>query len=209
MVLQEDKHEIHVIPPFSQATPSPQATPQTSHFERQQEYVGKVLKCPHCGGQITETTAICPNCGLHITGKVAVSSVQAFKEQLMNIESSRKRNGIGSMLGLFVDPADQKKLSLIRSFPIPNTVDDILEFMMLATANIDVAISKRTINNKYQSSMKSVETSTTMPRTLSDAWVAKMQQAYQKAEILIPNDPAFLGIQKLYFDKIKELKIKV
>lgn len=208
-VLQKDKQETEAISPILQAPPIPQATLQTNHSERQQEYVGKILKCPNCGAQITETTAICPNCGIQITGKAAVGSVQNFKEQLMSIESSRKRNGIGEMFGFSVDPADQKKLSLIRSFPIPNTVDDILEFMMLAIANIDVSLSKKTINNKYQSSMKSVETSTTMPRTLSDAWVAKMQQVYQKAKILFPNDPAFIGIQKIYYEKMKELKIKV
>ena len=32
-----------------------------------------------------------------------------------------------------------------------------------------------------------------------------MQQAYQKAEIMFPNDPAFPGLQRLYFDKMKEL----
>jgi len=202
-VLQEDKKETDTIPPI------PQTTLQPSHSERQQEYIGKILKCPNCGAQITETTAICPNCGIQITGKVAVGSVQNFKEQLMNIESSRKKNGIGEMFGLSLDPADQKKLSLIRSFPIPNTVDDILEFMMLAIANIDVSLSKKTVFNQYQSSMKSVEMGTTMPRTLSDAWVAKMQQVYQKAEMLIPNDPAFSGIQKIYYEKMKELKIKV
>ena len=48
-----------------------------------------------------------------------------------------------------------------------------------------------------------------MPKMISDAWVAKMQQMYQKAEILFPNDPTFAGIQKIYFDKMAELKIKI
>ena len=48
-----------------------------------------------------------------------------------------------------------------------------------------------------------------MPKVISDAWVAKMQQAYQKAEMLFPNTKAFGGIQKIYLDKMKDLKIKV
>lgn len=184
-------------------TPPPIPKPQ-----RQQEFVGTILKCPNCGCIIGETTVICPDCGMRITGRAAVNSVQSFKDQLMEIEATRK-HGYGAMFSFKVDPADMKKLSLIRNFPIPNSVDDVLEFMLLAAANIEVNLSKQTGMNKFNSWGKSEETSATIGTTISNAWVAKMQQAYQKAEIMFPNDPAFSGIQKLYFDKMKELKIKV
>lgn len=197
--------ETQLTPP-----PIPNAESKISNnsIERRQEFAGTVLKCPNCGEPITQTTAICPQCGMKITGQAAVTSVTAFSNQLMAIEATRK-NGLGAMFGLGVDPADQQKLSLIKSFPIPNTIDDIFEFMTLAIANIDVSLSKNTLNNKYQSSMKSGETSLTIPRTISNAWVAKMQQAYQKAENAFPNDPVFKNIQQMYFDKMKELKIKL
>lgn len=195
-----------VVPQPQVQTPPPvQQEPNRS--ERQQEYVGKVLKCPHCGGVITETTAICPSCGMQITGRAAVYSIQAFKEQLMEIESHRKKT-FGGMFGVYAtaDPADKQKLTLIRNFPIPNTIDDILEFMMLAIANIDVKLSKKSWANSGQSmEVLAME----MPRVISNAWVAKMEQVYKKAEIVFPNEPAFAGIQKMYFDKMKELKIKV
>lgn len=177
--------------------------------EQQQEYVGKLLKCLHCGSPITERTVICPNCGLEITGRSAVSSVQLFKEQLMSIESERK-GGIGGVLGVYLpaDKADVKKLSLIRNFPIPNSIDDIFEFIMLAIANIDVSLSKNSIMNRWNNTQQ-IETGATIARTISNAWVSKMQQAYQKAVIMFPDDLTFKGIQKIYFDKMKELKIKV
>ena len=168
--------------------------PQSNVQERTQKYVGKILKCPHCGCAIEDRTIVCPDCGMHITGKVALASVQQFKEQLMQIESERKKNFLGVFISA-ADPVDMKKLSLIRSFPIPNTVDDILEFVFLAIANIDVTASKKT--------------SMTITKTISDAWVAKLQQAYQKSSIAFPDDPVFLKIQKIYFEKMKELKIKV
>lgn len=191
-----------------QAVPTPPPIPtEEKKSQRQQEFVGKVLKCPHCGGVINETTAICPECGIQITGKAAISSVQAFKEQLMAIESKRKK-AFGGMFGIYgtADPADKQKLTLIRNFPIPNSIDDILEFMMLAIANIDVKLSKNTWANSGQSmEVLAIE----MPKVISNAWVQKMEQCYKKAEIAFPNDPAFNGIQKMYFDKMKELKIKV
>lgn len=177
--------------------------------QRKQEYVGKILKCPNCGEQITETTAICSSCGMKLTGMSAVSSVQMFKDQLMAIESSRKK-GFGGFLGVYMpaDKADMQKLTLIRNFPIPNSVDDCLEFMMLAIANIDVNLSKNTISNRINNNNQ-IETATSIGRTISNAWVSKMEQVYRKAEMAFPNDPAFRGIQKIYYDKMKELKIKV
>ena len=153
---------------------------QENHYnQRQQEYAGKILKCPNCGEVITETTVICPSCGMQITGRAAVSSVQAFKDQLMAIESSRK-HGFGGALGFYTaaDKADIKKLSLIKTFPIPNSIDDCLEFMMLAEANIDVGLSKNTIMNKMNKAGNSIETSATISRTISDAWVLKMNQCF-------------------------------
>ena len=176
--------------------------------ERKQEYAGSIIKCPNCGCNISDTVAICPDCGMQITGRVANLSVQDFKNQLMSIENAR-RGGAGGFLGVYMsaNKADIQKLSLIRNFPIPNSIGDVLEFMMLAIANIDVKLSKNTFANRNSGGV--IETAATINRTISNAWVSKMEQAYRKAEILFPNDPAFAGIQKMYFEKMKELKIKV
>lgn len=205
-----------VVPPTPPTPPMPPVPPvvnpvseEPKRTQRQQEYAGTILKCPNCGAVIGETTAICPDCGMRISRRRAVSSVQEFKDQLMAIEYTRKR-GQGGVFGVYTapDPADTKKLSLIRNFPIPNSVDDIMEFMFLAVANIDVALSKNSMMNKLNGTQQ-VDTAATIGRTISNAWVTKMQQAYQKAEIMFPDDPAFTSIQRLYFDKMKELKIKV
>lgn len=190
-----------MVPPISTAQPS--------NFEtRQQEFAGKVLKCPNCGAVISQTTAVCPECGHHITGQAAVSSVQLFSDKLMMLESKRKGAGLGQILGVTANPVDTQKLSLIRSFPIPNTIDDIQEFMMLAIANIDVSLSKNTFGNRL-SKVKAVEDDSTVSRKISNAWVAKMQQAYQKAEASFPNEPAFEYVKQLYVDKMTELKMKI
>ena len=189
------------------APPEPPVVPKTNHQERQQEYAGTILKCPNCGAVISATTAVCPDCGMHITGRSAVGSVQAFKDQLMQIENSRVGGWGGYLLSssTLVDPADKKKLTLITNFPIPNSVEDIVEFILLAITNINVGLSK----GKWDKRPPAQETGYTIKRTLSNAWVAKMIQAYQKAEILFPNDPAFAKIQKIYFEKAAELKIKI
>ena len=189
------------------APPIPPESFQNNSTERQQEFVGKILKCPNCGCVINETTAICPDCGMQITGRSAVRSVQAFKSELMNLESRRIGGIKGMLLGqtIMVDPIDIKKIALIQNFPIPNTVDDIIEFMLLAIANINVGLSK----GKWNKRAPTTETAYTIKRTISNAWVAKMIQAYQKAELTLSNDPTFEKIQRLYFNIANELKIKV
>ena len=192
------------------ATQQTQTTNSYSYgTQRKQEYVGKILKCSHCGAIITETTAICPECGLQITGREAVLSVKEFQRQLMSIELSRKKSKFMDVYTQSANPADTQKLSLIRSFPIPNTVDDIQEFMLLAVANIDVKLSKNTTGGKLTNWMNSGNVNLTIQQTISDAWVSKMQQAYQKAEISFSSEPIFSNIKKIYFDKLKELKISI
>ena len=193
------------VPPI----PSNQMDTAINPGNRQQEYAGTVLKCPNCGAAISQTTAICPACGYHITGQAAVSSVQSFANQLMALEARRKGAGLGQLLGMSANPVDTQKLALIRSFPIPNTIDDIQEFMMLAIANIDVKLSKNTLTKKLQSKGSMSETSMTMPTTISDAWVSKMQQAYQKALVAFPDEPIFQTVKQMYIDKMTELKMKI
>lgn len=203
--------EVRTIPKVDsqEIPPIPQNMKQSHFTERQQEFVGKILKCPNCGGNIAETTAVCPQCGMQITGKSALSSVQEFKEQLMEIERKRKINiaeFIGG-IGASANKSDIQKLTLIRNFPIPSSIDDCMEFMMLAIANIDVKLSKNTLSNKLSGHKKS-ETVSTINRSISNAWVSKMEQVYRKAEILFPNTPEFESLQKIYYEKMEELKIK-
>ncbi len=197
--------------PINGANVNAKPTPEINYenAERRREFAGKVLKCPNCGSPISETTAICPDCGMYITGKNAISSVRDFTSQLMNIENTRKTSG-GGILGMYfpADKADLKKLELIKNYPIPNTVDDVFEFITLAIANIDVSLSKKTLINR-QYTNTSFLSGANIGHAISNAWVAKMEQLYHKAEISFPNDPVFEKIQKMYYDKMKELKLKI
>lgn len=135
----------------------------TNSNQRKEEFVGKVFKCPNCGAVITESTIICPECGIQITGRDAVSSVKKFEEQLMKIESKRK-GGILDVLTKTSSVVDNQKLNLIRNFPIPNTIDDINEFIFLAIANIDVKLSKQSMGSKFSNAMNSNDKSLAMQK---------------------------------------------
>ena len=125
---------------------------------RKTVYDGNVHKCPNCGETLAAFASICPACGHEIRGKSAVASVQTFYNDLSKAQTTEQKN------------------RMIRSFPIPNTKEDIIEFMILASSNI----------------LGEDE------RSIYEAWLAKFEQAYQKALILFAGGPDLVRVQQIY-----------
>lgn len=171
--------------------------------------IDEAKKCLQCGGLITEGTSICPTCGARITNEAAKSSVRDFRQQLMAIEASRpaKRGGLTKFVS-GVSKADELKLALIRNYPIPNNMNDIMEFALFAFQNIDVEQSKqtfakttaRTINSLIGARSPSVEA------TISDAWVSKAEECYNQAFLFFSDDPDFKKLRELYESKMQSLQ---
>ena len=97
-----------------------------------------------------------------------------------------------------INKTDEQKISLIRSFSIPNTKEDICEFMILAASNIDLK----------QYGLYNQAFVTASQRAVSDAWLAKFEQAYEKASFSFANSSDFVEIKRIYDNKIKQLKKK-
>lgn len=129
-------------------------------------YEGDIRKCAGCGEIINSFVANCPSCGLELRG---VESSRSVYEFAMNLSKLTNKN---------------QKVMLIRSFPIPNTKEDILEFMVLASTNIEGACES----------------------TLSYAWKAKIEQSYQKAAMLISNDDELANISNIYKSTLERIE---
>ena len=126
--------------------------------ERKTVYEGNIHKCPNCGEVLQSFVANCPACGYELRGNMAADSVRKLYWELNRTTT----------------PA-QKDL-IIRSFPIPNSKEDILEFMIMASSNILGEDD----------------------RDIYEAWLAKFEQAYQKAVLLFWADDDFTKIQQIY-----------
>lgn len=173
---------------------------KTLKSQRQQEYVGKVYKCPNCGNVVGQSDAVCDSCGYHLSGKQAVSSAMDFQQKIMEIEMSRKKTGFWDQR-VALNATDKQIVAFIKSYPIPNSIEDIVEFFYLAIGNIDVAKSKKSIFNTDGWDGGSRE------RAISNAWVGKLQQIYKKAELFFPHEPEFAHIKEAYLAMMKELKL--
>lgn len=133
------------------------ATPPPS-TKRETVFEGEIHKCPHCGEALPSFTSVCPACGFEIRGSHASDSVREFALKLEQAQT------------------DDQKSTIIRNFPIPNTKEDVLEFMVLASTNIA---------NEPQ-------------KVMLEAWIAKFEQSYQKAQMLFGSDSDFSNIQSIY-----------
>lgn len=144
-----------------------------NNLQRQQEYSGKIVKCPKCGEGLNSFEPVCPICGYELRGSKATDSVKEFEYRFERASS--------------ID----KKIDLIKTFTIPNTKEDILEFMILATSNMD--------SNTYDLSKEK-----TTDIRLSNAWMSKFEQSFEKSKILFKDTSDFDELYTIYIHKKKK-----
>lgn len=149
---------------------------KSSSENRQQEYAGKSYKCPSCGESLKSFVMVCPSCGYELRGSKATETLKIFETRYSQLRKP------------------QEKIDYIKTFAIPNTKEDVLEFMILASANIDPDAFE-------------VDKENSIDARVSNAWIAKMEQAYQKSQLLFEETSEFIKIQKLYLRQQKAVSI--
>lgn len=137
----------------------------TSSATRNTVYEGELHKCPNCGEVLNAFVTVCPTCGHELRGTKAAQSIHDFASKLEAAQT------------------DEQRVSLIRSYPIPNSKEDIFEFLILASTNI---VGEQQKN-------------------IFEAWSVKFEQSYQKAKLSFGNDLDFEKTQKLYSQTLKKI----
>ena len=115
---------------------------------------GEVKKCPVCGAIVMAYQAKCDDCGYEFRGVDANKSSQILAAKLAELEKT-------------VDPfwLGERQASVIRTFPIPTTKEDLVEFA-----------SSMVRQNPSDPDLK-------------EAYQAKASEAITKLQILFPNEP--------------------
>ncbi len=155
--------------------------------------------CTNCGSEVADNAKFCNNCGSAVgqpyksKQRETVYEGNIHKcphcgETLDSFAAScpacgyeiRGKKAADSVQEFYSDLRTTRttvqKDHMIRNFPIPNAKEDIIEFMILASSNI----------------LGEDE------RDIYEAWIAKFEQAYQKAQLLFSNDSDFEKIQRIY-----------
>lgn len=173
---------------------------------RKTVYDGEIHKCPNCGEILDSFVPNCPSCGYELRGASCTSAVHTLTTKLEQLESNRppkKRGNFFTILssGGQLDRIDTQKVELIRNFCIPNTKEDIREFIILASSNIETNLyGIEYHSSQYQGMVVASQ------KAVSDAWLAKLEQAVQKAEILFGQTQEFYSMRNLYEEKIRAIR---
>ena len=134
-------------------------------------YEGNMHTCRHCGAQINSFTSVCPDCGAEIRDTETSRSLEKFYN-----DYQRARD-------------DKAKIALIKTFPVPNSKEDIYEFMFLAASNFN---AKMYIESKEE-------------ETVNNAWYSKLDQCYHKAVRSLKTSEMD-GINSLYSEVQAKIK---
>ncbi len=174
--------------------------------QRKSVYEGYIHKCPNCGEVIEAFVTHCPSCGYEIRDTKSATSVRelAFKLEKISAQKMPTHDEDESVMKKvfgtdlkdkeaadkerrnFEYQKEKEEASLIINFSVPNTKEDMLEFMILAASNIDV---KRGTDD-----------------VVSKAWLSKLEQVYQRAEISMSDHQDFAQIEAIYNRKMREIK---
>lgn len=171
-------------PVFSQAPAEESESPA-----KEKKPKSAITRCPACGEIVDKDAVICPSCGYGIRD-VADGSIALLSQKLDLIESKRPQKRKKDEKDT-ISATDERKISLIRSWPIPNNKDDLIEFAAMASGNCIAP------PNMYR----------TAEDALADAWRSKFDQAYAKAEHLFGDSEDFALIKDLKTDIQKKTYI--
>lgn len=138
-----------------------------SNTSRQQEWAGQLIQCPSCGEILRSFEPVCSFCGYEIRNAKATNSMLELSQKLAQAKSNDER------------------IIYIRSFPIPNTKEDIIEVMTLSASNM--------VDN-YQ-------------EEISQAWQMLFERAYQKAEIMFGDSPEIQKSREYFESNIQKIRI--
>lgn len=112
-----------------------------------------VVKCPCCGNSVNSYAAKCPSCGTEMRVTGASNAVKEFADRITSCTT------------------EEKKVELIKSYPVPNSREDIYDFLILASTNITPSQNA----------------------VVNEAWNAKFEQAFQKPRLCLPETRSSQG----------------
>ena len=164
---------------------------------------GDIKKCPSCGAPVPSFTTKCTDCEFEFRNIEASNSAQSIFELLQKAatqavdeyernppkwfeQSYSKEFAIAKRIV-------EKQASIISTFPIPNSKEDILEFLYLASAEAKAKLPF------------ALNKSISAPHILQNAWISKCSQVISKARFSMKEDRKTLEEIEYY---AKQLDIK-
>ncbi len=136
------------------------------------EKIGNIQTCPACGGSVKAMEVVCADCGHEFQNKNVNKSIRSLIEKLEKEDNKNYE---------WDNDRSDKKAKIISQFPIPQTKEDILEFLSYSFPFLE---------------------NTSLDRDEKKAWKIKVGQALMKAKIASVNNSS-------YKELINEYEVKM
>jgi hypothetical protein len=159
---------------------------------------GEIKKCPACGAIVQSFSTKCSDCSHEFRNTVTTSSIQKLFEMLNELEGTRNEstalgglnNVFGQAFGL-KNKTESRKQELISNFPVPNTKEDILEFLSLALPK-----------TKKMGFFGADGYTRKAHNEMADIWIGKCHQIIMKARFSMKDDKKTLEEIEYYAKQI-------
>lgn len=136
---------------------------------------GDVRKCPTCGSMLQSFQTKCEECGYEFKNVESVQSASKLFDLLQAVELRKSQMLITNKgnASAIESQSNAEKANIIKNFPAPNSKEDLLELLSMATSNAydnDGVIGKE-----------------------EEVWIQKTDQIYKKIIVCSENDKKFLS----------------
>jgi len=194
--LGEDKDEVEMILEGKLAMMKKQTKPDV-------EKAGNVIKCPQCKADVPSFSTVCEFCGHEFRNIERSKSVRDLLDELLAIDKSKTMFKDGGFFDTSAkannlkmdEEAANRKVQVIHLFPVPNSKEDILEFL-----SVGIPMAKKSKNKvkKFLKWIDGPDSPDGIEQKINEAWASKCEQVIMKARFSMKNDQRTLNEINFY-----------
>lgn len=198
----EDKDEVEMILEGKLAMLKKQASPVI-------EKAGNIIKCPQCKADIPSFSTKCEFCGHEFRNMEKSRSVRELLNELIAVDKGKTYFRSGGFFDTTSKVDNEgmskectaRKVQIISLFPIPNSKEDILEFLSIGVPYAK-QVKKGISSILYSESWGGASDSKYISQQLNKAWKSKCEQIIMKAKFSMKNDPKTLAEITYYAEQL-------
>ena len=143
---------------------------------------GEIRKCPNCGATVEAASVKCEDCGYNFVGIQASTSRERLNQIINEIKrrhANKPQSSIFKQMFYMEKDENEEIKEAIQLFPIPNSREDLLDFLMFLEPLAKVSF----FSNAYDPSLTGV-------------YKSKYKECCNKAEVFFSDDPLFVKFFK-------------
>lgn len=190
--------KLHLAREESTQAATPPPAPIDTPTKRSTKKEGVVNKCPACGASVESFSVKCADCGHEFRGVEGNTSATDLMAQLDSIaveetelDGKKPKHWTSEDGGIgLVRKINARKAEKISMYPVPNTKEDLLEFMAIA---FPLATAKLSFGSRLRNEGTD---------QIKTAWLSKCSQLIIKARFALKGDPEALAVVETYAHKL-------